>query len=97
MGETLRAALNAFATHAPDWLSSIAPSEWFDRYSTRLEESRLPKGEEARREDGNLLGADGSCLLTALFENPSLTALRARPAVKNLQRTWLYQYYAEEG
>ena len=40
---------------------------------------------------------DGSCLFTALFEYPSLTVLRALPAVKNLQRTWMYQYYAEEG
>ncbi len=97
VGETLRAALNALATHAPDWLSSIAPSEWFDRYSTRIEESRLPKGEEARREYGNLIGADGSYLLTALFADTSLAALRVLPAVKNLQRTWLYHYYAEEG
>jgi transposase len=72
VGETLRAALNALATHAPDWLGSIAPLEWFDRYSSRIEESRLPKGEEARRDYGNLIGADGSRLLTALFEDASL-------------------------
>ena len=44
VGETLRAALNGLATVEPEWLRSWAPPEWFDRYSTRVEESRLPKG-----------------------------------------------------
>ena len=91
VGETLRAALNALATQAPDWLQSFALSEWFDRYSTRIEESRLPKGEEARRDYANLIGSDGSRLLTALFEDASLAVLRELPAVKNLQYTWLSQ------
>jgi hypothetical protein len=33
--ETLRAALNALAAAAPDWLAGIVEAEWFDRYSAR--------------------------------------------------------------
>jgi transposase len=31
VAETLRAALNAVAAEAPDWLRSVASPEWFDR------------------------------------------------------------------
>ena len=31
IGETLRAALNALATVAPEWVRSVAPAEWFQR------------------------------------------------------------------
>ena len=33
VGETLRAALNALAVVASDWLSNIVTPDWFDRYS----------------------------------------------------------------
>ena len=59
VGETLRAALNALATVAPEWLRQRVPSEWFDRYSTRVEETRLPKGQEARYAHAEVIGADG--------------------------------------
>ena len=42
--------LNAVASIcAQEWLREQAAPEWFDRYSTRIEESRLPKGKEARK------------------------------------------------
>src|SRR4051812_43786092 len=66
VGETLRAALNGLATVAPGWLRSWAPPEWFDRYAARVEESRLPKGEEARYAHGEAIGADGFQLLDAV-------------------------------
>src|SRR4051795_3177237 len=56
VGETLRAALNSLAAVVPQWLQSWAPPEWFDRYSTRVEESRLPKGEDARYAHGEGIG-----------------------------------------
>ena len=46
--ETMRAALNQLATTAPEWLAEISPSEWFERYSLRAEQSRLPSGMKAR-------------------------------------------------
>ena len=67
VGETLRAALNVVATVAPTWLRAWAPPEWFDRYASRIEESRLPKGEEARYAHGEGIGADGFRLLDALY------------------------------
>src|SRR6266446_7616627 len=88
VGETLRAALNAVATAAP---------EWFDRYSTRIEESRLPKGQEAREQYAELIGADGPHLLSAIYEPSAPAHLRELPAVQILRRTWVYQYYAQEG
>jgi transposase len=59
VGETLRAALNTLATVAPVWLREQAPSEWFDRYAARVEETRLPKGQEARYAHAEAIGADG--------------------------------------
>ncbi|MGI5290592.1 hypothetical protein ACQEVF_45730 [Nonomuraea polychroma] len=40
--ETLRAALNALAVVAPDWLITMAETEWWDRYDARTEEFRMP-------------------------------------------------------
>jgi transposase len=37
VAETLRAALNAVATVAPDWLQGRAPVEWYERYGKRIE------------------------------------------------------------
>jgi hypothetical protein len=48
--ETLRAALNALATAAPEWLREHADPEWFERYGRRIEDQRLPKGKVARTE-----------------------------------------------
>ncbi len=97
VGETLRAALNTIATVAPEWLREQAAPEWFDRYSTRIEESRLPKGQEAREQYAELIGADGSHLLSAIYEPSSPAHLRELPAVQMLRRTWVAQYYAHEG
>jgi len=97
VGETLRAALNAVATVAPEWLREQATPEWFDRYSTRMEESRLPKGQEAREQYAELIGADGSHLLSALYEPSAPAHLRELPAVQILRRTWVVQYSAQEG
>ena len=35
VGETLRAALNELAEHAPDWLRAVAQSSWYERYMVR--------------------------------------------------------------
>src|SRR4051794_27507649 len=42
LAETLRAALNAVAAVAPDWLRALAAPEWHARYDRRIEEVRLP-------------------------------------------------------
>lgn len=43
VGETLRHCLNQLAAYAPQWLLSIVNQDWFDRYSHRFEQYRLPK------------------------------------------------------
>jgi transposase len=97
VGETLRAALNSLATAAPQWLRAWVPPEWFDRYAHRVEESRLPKGEQARYAHGEAIGADGFGLLEAVDREDAPRWLGEVPAVVTLRRVWLCQYYLEEG
>lgn len=97
VGETLRAALNALASIAPEWLREHAAPEWFDRYSTRIEDSRLPKGREARKEYAERIGADGSQLLTALYDPSTPLHLRELPAIQTLRQIWVFHFYAEDG
>jgi transposase len=93
VGETLRAALNSLATVASQWLRAWVPPEWSDRHSSRVEESRLPKGEEARYAHGEAVGADGFRLLEAVYGLDSPRWLGDVPAVEVLRRVWLAQYY----
>src|SRR5512135_2882511 len=95
VGETLRAALNALAAVAPGWLRQHAPPEWFDRYAARVEETHLPKGQEARYAHAEVIGADGYRLLDALRRDAASAWLWRVPAVEILRRVWLFQFYFE--
>jgi len=66
VGETLRAVLEDLAEEVPDWLLQHSQPDWFDRYSHRVGNYRLPKGEQARREQAERIGHDGLHLLNAL-------------------------------
>ena len=59
VAETLRAALNALATVAADWLQAVSPLARYARYSRRIEESRLPKAKAAREACAHTVGEDG--------------------------------------
>ena len=96
VGETLRHALNSLAEVAPDWLRPLVTPEWFERYSRRVEEYRLPKGQEARQHYAELIGADGAHLLAALDTEATLTWLRDLPAVLTLRQVWEQQYLTRE-
>jgi hypothetical protein len=61
--ETLRATLNHLAQVAPGWLRLLAPADWYERYAHRVEESRLPKGEAARKGSAEQVGQDGFAVL----------------------------------
>ena len=76
VAETLRAGLNAVAAAAPEWLRERAPAAWFERYSRRVEEYRLPRGTAARQAYAETVGADGMRLLEAVGS----PAAPARPA-----------------
>jgi transposase len=96
VGETLRAALNDLAVVAPDWLRPQITADWFERYSTRFEESRLPKGEAKRYAYAEQIGTDGLQLLSAIYHATTPQWVREIPAVEILRQTWVYQYYHDE-
>jgi transposase len=92
--ETMRAALNELASIAPEWTASIAPTEWFTRYSQRIEDTRLPRGEKAREEFALAVGRDGFLLLELINEQqPDLLKLEK---VNTLQRIWERHYSRNE-
>jgi len=88
VAETLRAALNALATVAPTWLQGVAPLEWYERYSTRIEETRLPPGQAQRDAYAQLVGEDGFALLDALEAPAAPAHVRDLPRITALRRTW---------
>ncbi len=97
LGETLRATLNSLAAANPDWLLQVVPPEWFDRYSRRIEEYRLPNGEKERKELAEIIGNDGTYLLTAIYREDTPGWMGGIPAVEILRQTWLHQYYIIDG
>jgi transposase len=94
VGETLRHALNTLAATAPDWLQSWVPGVWFDRYSRRFAEYRLPPEKPARYALAEQIGADGRELLQHLYAPQAPTWLREIGAVQTLRQVWLQQFYA---
>jgi len=96
VGETLRAALNALAVVAPEWLRAQAPSAWYDRYGQRMENFSLPKSDTARRSLAASIGADGRALLNAIDTN-ELAWLQQVPAVQILRQVWAQQYIGDAG
>src|SRR5207302_6860010 len=96
VAETLRAALNAVATIAPDWLQAVTPLAWYERYSRRIEASRLPKDTAAREAYAHTVGEDG-CRFLDLLETPEAPAgLRELPHMAALRRTWPRHYERTE-
>jgi len=92
VAETLRAALNAVATVAPNWLQAVTPLAWYERYSRRIEESRLPKDTADREAYAHTVGEDGFMLLDALESAEAPAELRALPRIEALRRTWQRHY-----
>jgi transposase len=92
VGETLRHALNVLARVAPEWLQAWAPPVWYERYSRRFEDYRLPKSREARYALAEEIGRDGVVLWERLLAPPTATWLRHVPAVETLRQVWLQQF-----
>jgi len=97
VGETLRAALNSLAIVAPAWVQALAPSEWYDRYDSRVENYHLPKTDAARQALAAVIGADGQVLLHAIDAAVEQPWLRELPAVQTLRRIWAEQYTDVDG
>jgi transposase len=96
VGETLRAALNALAKEAPDWLVAQVTPDWFARYGARFEQYRLPKERAERTELGETIGADGYHLLQAVYGDDAPRQLREIEAVEILRQVWLQQYAVQD-
>ncbi len=97
VGETLRAALNSLAVVAPDWLQSVAPPAWYERYGSRVENYDLPKSEAARRELAATIAADGQLLLDTIDAAVEQPWLGQVPVVQVLRQVWVEQFIPERG
>jgi len=86
VGETLRATLNQIAKLAPEWLQEIISEDWFDRYSERFENYRLPKEKTKREEMAFLIGRDEHHLMEKLWseDDPQAEKLRQIESVDTL-------------
>lgn len=81
LAETLRAALEALAIAAPDWLAPRVDAEWVARYHARADSYRLPKGDDKRTAMVVQVGSDGFDLLGAVHADDAPPWLREVPAV----------------
>lgn len=97
VGESLRYALNTIATINPDWLLTRITTDWFERYSARMEQARFPREESKRQALRLTIGADGYHLLSALYQDEGSRILWSHPAIEALRQIWVQNYYQEEG
>jgi transposase len=96
VGETLRAVLDDLATLEPDWLLKQISPDWFERYSHRVENYRLPKAESQRTALAQQIGEDGWHLLQAVEQPDTPEALKEATCVHLLRQIW-QQYYDLSG
>jgi transposase len=97
VAETLRACLNGLARVAPSWVQALTPLDWYERYSKRFEETRLPKGLAERQAFGAQIGRDGQALLEALDAAEDLAWLGQLSCVQVLRSVWQQQYSVSQG
>ena len=83
VGETMRAALNELATVEPEWLSVIAPDEWYER-TTRVETYRLPTSQAKQDAYGQQVGEDAYYLLECL-EASNIIGWQSLPRIEALK------------
>jgi transposase len=79
--ETMRAAPEALAAAAPEWLVALAPADWYQRYGQRASDYRLPQHQTARAALAVTVGTDGFALLEAVYAADTPGWLRQVPAV----------------
>ena len=91
-GESVRAALEALAAAAPDWLSTVIDEAWAGVYGSRIDDLHLPESETKRTALGMAYGRDGYRLLDAAYarvrRNGCGSCPRCRPCPN-----WVQQYY----
>ena len=92
-GESVRAALEALAAAAPDWLAGMVDGSWQQVYGQRIDQIRLPASEAARSKLAMQYGRDGYHLLDQVCAPGAPSWLRRLPAVEALRVIWVQQYY----
>lgn len=97
VGETLRAALNQLAKFYPEWTRRVVAPEWFTRYSYRIEDTRLPKGQAARHASAEQVGTDGFTLLTALDNDEQGLTMGTLTFVQTLRQAWSHHFKQIDG
>jgi transposase len=95
VGETLRHSLNVLATVVPQWLVQQVDESWFERYSERIEQSRIAKSNAQQQAWVMQVGSDGHQLLAAIEAAEQQEWLRQIPAVEQLRQVWVQQYYLD--
>jgi len=96
VGETLRAALEAMAAAAGDWLSGWVSPDWVERYGARIDSYRFPKGDDVRRQWAEQVGRDGFALLEAVYCHDAPPWLAQVPAVDVVRQVWVQQYHRDD-
>ena len=96
-GEAVRAALEALAAAAPDWLATVIDASWQQVYGQRIDGMRLPEGQAAREQLAVQYGQDGYHLLEQVHAPGAPAWARDLPAVRALRLIWIQQYYRDTG
>jgi transposase len=92
-GESVRAAAEALAAAAPDWLTAlIDTAEWARRYGARIDTWRLPTSQAKRAALAGTYGRDALVLLRAVHGGKAPAWLRELPAVDVLRRVLVQNY-----
>lgn len=94
--ETFRAALEALAAAAPDWLATRVDQEVIRRYGARIDGWRLPGGKAKRHQLAIQTGRDGCRILAAVAGATAPAWLWEIPAMDVLRQVWLQQYTMDE-
>ena len=89
VGETLRATLNRIAVVAPEWLKNWVPDVWFERYSRRIEQTRLPQNKAERLAWGQQVARDGRLLLETIYDTQTPPELRDIPMIETMRQIWV--------
>ena len=90
--ETFRAALNALAAAAPEWLRAHAAPVWVERYAKPADDYHIPKGDDARRAYAEEIGRDGHALLADITAANAPAWLREVPSVMLLRQVWIQNF-----
>jgi len=92
VAQTMVYVLNVLSEVAPEWVLAQVPTDWVERYGVRLEEERLPKEDQERRQYADQVGADGWRLLAALHLPATPDWMKTLPAVTTLRLMWEQQF-----